>query len=38
MPVGKVEFQDMGEYGSLRHGVVSWDVGDWETAFFNRPL
>ena len=23
MPVGKVEFQDMGEDGSLRHGVVS---------------
>jgi hypothetical protein len=22
MPVGKVEFQDMGEYGRLRHGVV----------------
>ena len=23
MPVGKVEFQDIAEYGSLAHGVVS---------------
>jgi hypothetical protein len=38
MPIGKVKFQDVDEYGSLSHGVVSWYVGDWEAAFFNRPL
>jgi hypothetical protein len=33
MPAGKVKFQDIGEYGSLSHGVVSWYVGDDETVF-----
>ena len=28
MPVGKVKFQDIGEYGTLTHGVVSWYIGE----------
>ena len=38
MPICKVEFQDIDEYGSLSHGVVSWLVGDFDTTFFNLPL
>jgi hypothetical protein len=44
MPVRKVEFQDIGEYGSLSHGVVSSsvDAGDTVVIHFstigNYPL
>ena len=30
MPIGKVKFEEIGEYGSLSHRVVSWYVGDGE--------
>jgi hypothetical protein len=37
MPVRKVEFQDIGEYGSLRHGIVPSYVGDCDTVFIRTP-
>ena len=38
MPIGKVKLEEMSEYGSLSHGVVSCCVGECDTAFFIHPL